>query len=103
MCNLKALAHDANLWPEPLRFHPERFLQPGVEPFHSVPFSAGARSCIGKRFSLLEAKVILAMILQRFEPHSPPKDVVGVEAITMRPKHGMLLSFRPRKISSART
>ena len=97
MCNIKALAQDPHLWPEPLKFDPERFLRPGVEPFHSVPFSAGARSCIGKRFSLLEAKVILSMTLQRFEPHSPPNDVVGVEAITMRPKNGMPICFRARK------
>lgn len=96
MCNIKALALDPTLWPDPLKFKPERFLQSTVEPFHSVPFSAGARSCIGKRFSLLEAKVIIAMVLQRFEPHSPPKDVVAVEAITMRPKNGMRLCFRPR-------
>jgi len=97
MCNIKALAQDPDLWPEPLKFDPTRFLQPGVEPFHSVPFSAGARSCIGKRFSLLEAKVILSMILQRFEPHSPPKHVLPVEAITMRPKNGMTMCFRLRK------
>ena len=97
MCNIKALAHDPELWPEPMQFNPDRFLQPGVDPFHSVPFSAGARSCIGKRFSLLEAKMILSMILQRFEPHSPPNDMVGVEAITMRPKDGMPLSFRTRE------
>jgi cytochrome P450 len=106
MCNIKALAHDPVLWPDPMTFQPERFLnhpkgtKGAVETtlFHSVPFSAGARSCIGKRFSLLEAKVILAMVLQRFEPHSPPpqEDVKGVEAITMRPKHGMPISFRLR-------
>eukprot|EP01047_Picozoa_sp_COSAG01_P019341 COSAG01_NODE_1072_length_11863_cov_13.614587_5_plen_130_part_00 len=69
----------------------------GLDAFASVPFSAGARSCIGKRFSLLEAKTVLAMILARFTPHSPPPraDEV-VEAVTSRPKHGMRLSLRLR-------
>eukprot|EP01047_Picozoa_sp_COSAG01_P011826 COSAG01_NODE_521_length_15963_cov_76.378530_18_plen_99_part_00 len=68
-----------------------------VDPFSSVPFSAGARSCIGKRFTMLEAKVMLAMIVQRYEPHSPPSEVENLESITVRPKDGMPLSFRPRK------
>ena len=51
----------------------------------------------GKRFSLLEAKVILTMVLQRFEPHSPPDDVEGIEAITVRPKNGEhFLHFIPK-------
>ena len=47
--------------------------------------------------NLLEAKVVLVMVLQRFEPHSPaPGAGESVEAITVRPKHGMPLSFRLR-------
>jgi|EP01047_Picozoa_sp_COSAG01_P060283 cytochrome P450 len=101
---IKAIAHDPSVWPEPLSFKPERFLpggggagRGGLDAFASVPFSAGARSCIGKRFSLLEAKTVLAMILARFTPHSPPPraDEV-VEAVTSRPKHGMRLSLRLR-------
>eukprot|EP01048_Picozoa_sp_COSAG05_P003021 COSAG05_NODE_134_length_17060_cov_9.767761_3_plen_189_part_00 len=145
--NVKALAHNSDVWPEPLTFRPERFvsttstststtsssnveakgtmaddhhhqqqqqgeisgeaaaaamMKPLLNPtaFDSVPFSAGARSCIGKRFSLLEAKTILVLILLRFEPHGPSaKADESVEAVTCRPKHGMPLLFRLRYAS----
>jgi cytochrome P450 len=49
--NIKAIAHDATIWPRPFEFRPERFLEASagdMRPFDSVPLSVGARSCIGK-------------------------------------------------------
>jgi cytochrome P450 len=56
---------------EPLRFLPERFA-PKVKYLHTpsayFPFGIGARACLGSGFATLEAKVVLAMMLQRFVP-----------------------------------
>lgn len=62
-----------------------------------LPFSAGARDCIGKNFALLEARTILATMLQRvhFALHA---DYVHHPsfAVTLRPKFGMPVVLTPR-------
>ncbi|MEW5929251.1 MAG: cytochrome P450 [Gemmatimonadota bacterium] len=58
-----------DLWAEPERFRPERFLdggEGGIVPFSYYPFGAGARQCIGTHFALMEAQVVLATLARRF-------------------------------------
>ncbi len=45
--------HDANVYPNPEKFDPERFANNSLisnqrSPFAYIPFSAGSRNCIGK-------------------------------------------------------
>jgi len=49
---------------DPGRFSPERFAS--RQPFAYFPFSGRARLCIGNMFALMEAKLILATIGQRY-------------------------------------
>ena len=64
-----SLHHDPKYWDEPEEFRPERFL-PGnkesINPFTYLPFGEGPRNCIGKRFALLEVKLVLVRLLQEF-------------------------------------
>ncbi|KAI8867939.1 cytochrome P450, partial [Ramicandelaber brevisporus] len=58
--------------PDSLEFKPERFLEnDGVSPAKIaasawLPFGAGVRQCIGINMSLLEQKVVLAMMVRRY-------------------------------------
>lgn len=66
-----ALHHDPDLYPEPERFKPERFLKDTAEcktrdPMAFLPFGAGPRGCLGMRFALIETKILLASIMSKF-------------------------------------
>lgn len=58
---------DARWHPDPLEFRPERFgadSASSMVPGSYVPFGAGTRVCIGKRFAVMEATLILATLAQ---------------------------------------
>jgi cytochrome P450 len=58
-----------DFWPDPELFEPLRFSPERMSARHRlsyVPFSAGARICIGNHLALQEMKLALAYLLQRF-------------------------------------
>jgi cytochrome P450 len=60
------LAHRrSDLWIEPERFRPDRFLETKSSPYEYFPFGGGIRRCIGMSFALMEMKVVLARVLSR--------------------------------------
>lgn len=91
------LHRDPALWEQPDEFQPRRFLRQtehGVRRhlYQYIPFGAGKRMCIGSYFALTEAKLIFAMMLQRFTlTLVPAQTICPVVAVTMRPRHGLLM------------
>lgn len=59
--------HRADLYPEPDRFDPERWMGASPNREAYIPFGAGARICIGDRFAMDEAVLALAAIASRWE------------------------------------
>lgn len=59
--------HREDLYPEPDRFKPERFLEGQFSPFEYLPFGGGNRRCIGMAFAQFEMKVVLSRILSQVE------------------------------------
>lgn len=97
---LCVIHQDPDLWGEDAKdFNPERFVQ-GVSNATKgqaiyFPFSTGPRVCVGQNFSLLEAKLVLATILQRFSFQLAPNYVHAPCALlTMKPQHGVNLFLR---------
>ncbi len=85
-------------WPEPLAFRPERFLQTpaGRAPPAYLPFSLGARKCIGDRFAEAEMGIILGHFLRRFAPVAKPNHDPGIFAsVTMSPANGVYVHLEP--------
>ena len=58
--------HMPELYPEPECFNPNRWLAIGVPSFEYIPFGGGSHMCIGGPFGMMETKIVLAMMLQRF-------------------------------------
>ncbi|XP_066597271.1 cytochrome P450 9e2-like [Prorops nasuta] len=64
-----SLQNDPKYFPHPDKFDPERFNERNKEnitPYFYMPFGIGPRKCIGNRFALMEIKLIMAYLLQRF-------------------------------------
>jgi cytochrome P450 len=91
---------DPRLWPEPLRFDPERFTAEAraARPrFAYFPFGGGARSCIGESFAWMEGVLLVTAIAQRWRLARVPGHPVAPQAlITLRPRHGIKLAAYPR-------
>jgi len=61
------LHENPTLYPEPLRFRPERFLERSFKPWEYCPFGGGNRRCIGAAFAVFEMKIVLSTLLSQFE------------------------------------
>ena len=91
------LHHDATKWDEPDRFNPERWMNDKpCEPWQFLPFSNGPRNCIGQRFAMHEARIIISMIMRHFDLESIGHEVTRETAITQRPKNGIIMKLQPR-------
>ncbi|MFW5881832.1 MAG: cytochrome P450 [Roseicyclus sp.] len=89
-----ALHRHRRLWEEPDAFRPDRWLG-GTRPdrWSYLPFGDGPRICIGMRFALQEATVILATILARVRlTPVPGRDPRPVMILTTRPEGGVWLN-----------
>lgn len=51
---------------DPLSFRPDRWTGDSPDSYGYLPFGAGAHSCLGRAFALLEMKIVLTILLQRF-------------------------------------
>jgi cytochrome P450 len=96
------VAHrDARFYEEPARFLPERWSTEAREArpqFSYFPFGAGARRCIGEGFAWMEGILLIATLARRWRMRHVPGHTVALRPlITLRPKHGMLMTVHERR------
>jgi cytochrome P450 len=78
------------IFPDPYRFKPERWLSEYHSAYEFMPFSAGPRYCIGTSLGMMQLKIALSMLLQRFTFTLEPGarvDCAGLNSI--RPTNGL--------------
>jgi cytochrome P450 len=91
---------DGRFYPEPEAFTPDRWTQEFERDLPRCayfPFGAGPRICIGNGFALMELRLILATILQRW--HLEPASTAPLElmaSITTRPRRGITMVVHER-------
>jgi cytochrome P450 len=88
----------AELWPDPDKFDPDRFLPElcAARPrFAFIPFAAGHRNCIGGSMAMTELKLVVAQLAQRFVLDvAPGHRVAQAAGTTMYPRYGMKMLVR---------
>jgi cytochrome P450 len=94
------MQRDRRFFPEPERFLPDRWtpeFKAALPKFAYFPFGGGARQCIGEHFAWMELVLLVATIAQawrlRLVPNHP---VVAQPLITLRAKHGMMMTAAAR-------
>ncbi|MGW0757502.1 cytochrome P450 [Streptomyces sp. NPDC002814] len=94
-----ALHRDPSLFPDPLTFDPDRWLETAQPPPTGafLPFGAGKLKCIGDRFALTEVATAIATITREVRLELPPgRTVQPVARATVRPRT-LLMTVRRRE------
>lgn len=100
----RAAHREAEHWPEPERFDPDRFLREADDrpPFAWIPFGGGPRVCLGQHFAMLEMQVVLAMLLREFTWTLTPGQDPTFETIPLpRQRSGTIVDLQRRPDAAA--
>ncbi len=92
--------HREDLWPEPERFNPDRFMT-GQRPngFVYIPFGGGSHRCIGASLAKVESALILGTILRELELRldEPREPAWARDGIALCPNPGVRMHVQGRR------
>ena len=96
--SISRLHGDAELFPAPERFDPQRFVGTKPPSFAWIPFGGGARRCVGAVFANMEMDVVLRTVLRHFtiEPTEAPGEKLHSRGVAYTPKDGGKVTVRRR-------
>lgn len=71
MVSFWAIGRDPELWDEPEKFKPDRFLGSSIDfkgvDFELIPFGAGRRGCPATAYAMAAIELLLANLVQKFD------------------------------------
>ncbi|CAG9859773.1 unnamed protein product [Phyllotreta striolata] len=93
---------DADTYPNPEKFDPDNFLPERTANRHYysfIPFSAGPRSCVGRKYAMLKLKILLSTILRNYRVKSNlgEEDFKLQADIILKRAEGFKIKLEPRK------
>lgn len=91
-----------DIYANPEKFDPDNFLPERTQNRHYysyIPFSAGPRSCVGRKYAMLKLKVLLSTILRNYRIKSQltEDDFVLQADIILKRTDGFRIEVEPRK------
>ena len=102
--NQHVVHRDSRWYDDPMAFRPERWTDDFRESLPRLayfPFAAGPRRCVGDRFALLEARLVLATILRRYHLELVSDPQLDLRpSITARPRDPVEMRIHDREDSS---
>lgn len=103
MVNMWSITHDKEIWLEPNKYEPERFINEDVAIMGSdlrlAPFGSGRRVCPGKAMGLATVELWLAQLLQNFKWVASDNygvDLTETLKLSMEMKHCLVCKAFPR-------
>ena len=90
MVSLSQLHENPDIFPDPERFDPQRFIDAKPNTFAWVPFGGGTRRCVGAAFANMEMDVVLRTILRHFtiQTTNAPGEKCHFRGVAYTPKEG---------------
>jgi cytochrome P450 len=88
--SIVALHHRDDVYPDPHRFYPQRFVDRKPGTYTWVPFGGGTRRCLGATLAMAEQRVVLAAIARRTDlvAPDPRPEPARQRNVTMIPRYG---------------
>jgi cytochrome P450 len=97
ICSHYLTHRQSDLYPEPEKFRPDRWLTIDPSQYEYMPFSAGPRACIGAIFAMQAMKIAISMIVQRFRLQvTEGARIERAVRVTMRPRYDIPIQIFPQ-------
>jgi len=104
MINIQGVHLDPERWPQPMKFDPGRFMNnnnnnnSSIDPFSFLAFIAGPRNCLGQHLALLESKMVMSLLSERYHFDLPyRRDTEDWSTREQDPRHRFMVPVIPKE------